>query len=207
MWLAGRAKGGQETFNFQLSTFNIMNWTASHPWLAALRLAGWWKWKCLDMRISEHLGVKREQSTVKDACSSHNDLVGRIAMERAGQLRGLYGNTRSKCQELNASIRECNVEPLTDRTRKGDALKLHEFGDLPAGNRADANSCLLRIQVGPQSGRKTRIVVDPPNPNVRVEHDHRLLRRLPVVIGDRLERADILHRLPAQRIAILHGCR
>ncbi len=81
-------------------------------------------------------------------------------MECAGQLRGLYSNTWSKCQKLNAPIGECKVEPLTDWTRKGDTLKLHELGDLPAGNRADANTILLRIQVGARSGWKTRIAVN-----------------------------------------------
>ncbi len=49
--------------------------------------------------------------------------------------------------------------------------------------------------------------MNPPNPNVGVEHDHLLLGCLPVALGYRLERVEILHRLSTQGAAILYGCR
>ena len=95
-------------------------------------------------------------------------------MEGAGQLRGLGSNPRSKGQKLDAPVREGHIEPFTDWTQKRDPLMLHEFGDLPAGNRADAKAGLLGVQEGVQSGGQPGIGVNPPNPNVRVEDDHRL---------------------------------
>src|SRR5207247_574203 len=110
-------------------------------------------------------------------------------MKGVGQLRGLRCNTGSQCQKLNTWVGKSQVQPLPDGPRKGQTLKLDELGHLPAGNRADADSRLLRVDIGAQSRWKTRIAVDPPNPNVRVENHHGLLRCcLPVALSHSFER-------------------
>ena len=123
----------------------------------------------LDMSVFENLGIKREQRAAKNARSGHDHLVSGIAMKSAGHLRGLHGDTRSKRQKLDPRICKRQIEPFLDRTGEGHSLKLRKLSDLPAGNCANADTFLLFIQKGAQSGWNTGIAVNPPNPNMGVE--------------------------------------
>ena len=84
------------------------------------------------MRIFQNFGVRSDKRRVENAGCGDNDLISRVAMKCAGQLRGFNADARRKFDKTNARIRECLLKPIGDRTWQGKPTALDEFGNLPA---------------------------------------------------------------------------
>jgi hypothetical protein len=95
-------------------------------------------------------------------------------VKRAGELRGLHANSRRQIKKSNAGVSQCLLKPDQDITWQNQTLPLDQFRDLPTADRWNANAGLfgrsdeIAMGIG-ESG----IAVNPPNPNVCIEDDHR----------------------------------
>ena len=100
-------------------------------------------WNEFDVRILLNLAVHGQKRRIQDASCGDNYLVNRVAMKVARKLCGLDTNAWRKLDETDAWIRKCLLKPVEDGTRLSEPSALHEFGDLPARNRAYRNASLL----------------------------------------------------------------
>lgn len=126
------------------------------------------------MWICPDLGVSGQQRHAERPRRRYDDLIGWIAVELARELRGTDCDCRSQMDETDAWVTEGQLYPIEHGLRQGQATDLDEFGDLPARDRANGEPA------GFVSGNDPRVLlaqasisVHPPNPDMRVEDDHR----------------------------------
>jgi hypothetical protein len=91
-----------------------------------------------DMRIRRNLAVLSHNGTLKDAGRCDKQLVGVIAMERLRQLGGFHRDLRMKVQKANARFSKGALYPEPDCPIKLQSSVLHELGDFPTPDDADA---------------------------------------------------------------------
>ena len=70
------------------------------------------------MRISADISVHRDQRAAVKAGGGDDDLVGRVLVKGARQLRGLNCNLGRQIQQAYAGISERLRQPLPDGQRK-----------------------------------------------------------------------------------------
>ena len=85
-----------------------------------------------DVTIRQNLAVHGDERRVENSSRSHDDLVGRVAVESPGQLCGLDADAGRKLNKANSGIRERLLKSIEHRTRQSETPTLDEFGDLPA---------------------------------------------------------------------------
>jgi hypothetical protein len=119
--------------------------------------------------------IHRDQIAAEVPCCGDNDLISGISVKLSRQATRIGSDIRSEFKELYTRISECSMKPLLSRHGQSKAPALDKFRNFPAGDCADAYVprfvlCDERLRLR----RKPIILVNPPDPDMRVEDDHRV---------------------------------
>ena len=83
------------------------------------------------MRIRRNLRVSGHQRAFQHACSSDEQLISRIAVERAWQLSRFHHYTRRELQQLHARFGEGIFNPKRHRPIQFQSFVLYELRYFP----------------------------------------------------------------------------
>ncbi len=94
-------------------------------------------------------------------------------MELAWQVCRLHGHLRRQLQKTDARISQSLCQPLAYRQRQEYSTAFYQLGNLPTGNRADAETVrLVFLNIITVILKQLHIAMHPPDPDVRVQDNH-----------------------------------
>ena len=133
----------------------------------------WLSLRRVDVGVVSDFLVRCQQVTPKDSSSCDDDLISRIMMEAAWQLRRLDGYVGRQIHERYARICQRIREPLIQCDRQDQPTKFNQFGDFPRRNCANSDFVILVVldQFRVRTG-EPGISVNPPHPDVSIQYDH-----------------------------------
>lgn len=142
------------------------------------------------MRILGDFAVFRHDGTLQDTGRRNQQLVCRIAMEGLRQLGRLHDNLGGEMQKGHFRRCQCVLDPGRDIAIEVQPSILHQFGDLPTGDNANAERAIFaKFEKIPVPWLESIWLSNLPNPNVGVQQNHARpsprWRRVPTAHGTR----------------------
>jgi hypothetical protein len=162
-------------------------------------VSGWWRICYLfaihqtarsskpDMRIRRDFAVLSQKGTLKEARRRDQQLVDWIAMERLRQLGWFHHDVRMKVQKGHAWFSKGALYPKPDCPIELQSSVLHEFGDFPTRDDADAKDA---VNAKFEKLRGAWLAADPAEKPTRPKYGcpAESLQGIPVLAGNRLQR-------------------
>src|SRR3954451_2795064 len=94
-------------------------------------------------------------------------------MEGAKQLGRLNHDAWSEIQEADTRVCQGLVQPSLDRQRQCEQVIFDQFGNFPTRYDADAKPLrFARLKVCVVSCGELLVSMNPPDPDMRIQHDH-----------------------------------
>jgi len=118
--------------------------------------------------------IERDQADAMMPSRCHNQLVSRVRMKTARKRTRLRSDVGRQREQRHPRIGKRREKPIVWWHRKSQSPPFHKFRDLPARDRTDANGVATRlVDDGLQRPWQPVVSVNPPNPDVGVEQNHR----------------------------------
>src|SRR6478735_5222165 len=109
----------------------------------------------------------------------HNDLIGRVAVEGAGETATLDEDSAARLEYLQFPVCERRVEPLVQRTIERQLALLDLLRDFPDrdGRQPRLSAAACATNGGSRAPGEPPVFGHPPEPRMRIKQDHPTLRR------------------------------